>query len=346
MTPASPRCQIIVLIGTSAGGVEALTELVQHLPADLPAAILITQHLPASAHSLLPAILSRKGKLPAHHAKDGETITPGTIAVAPPGFHMLVKGSQIRLGTGAKENSTRPAIDPLFRTGGQWYGAGAIGVVLTGNLDDGTAGLAKIKQCGGLAIVQDPADALYPGMPESAIASLAVDYVEPLSGIPAAILQAITQARETCSRPEVMSMNTCDDNLKEPDPAEGAPAEDNYAEKHGTPSVFTCPECHGTLWEIKSPGGPLQYRCRVGHAYSPDTLSSEQEIKLEAALWTALRAIEERSNLVARLMERAQKRHQSRSVERFAVQKASLDQQAILLREILHKETVEDSESL
>ncbi|HEY8599580.1 MAG TPA: chemotaxis protein CheB, partial [Thermomicrobiales bacterium] len=177
----------LIVIGTSAGGVQALLELLDDLPANLPAAICIVIHIPAESPSLLPRILQRRSALPVRHAVDGERIVPGHVYIAPPDHHLLVDPGRLRLRHGPRENRCRPAVDPLFRSAALAYGPRLIGVVLTGALNDGTAGLAIIKRLGGVTIVQDPADALFPGMPASAQRHVAVDYSLPLADIAAAL---------------------------------------------------------------------------------------------------------------------------------------------------------------
>lgn len=173
----------IIAIGASAGGVEALTKLVRGLPKDLPAAVFVVVHIPASGTSLLPQILSAQGTLPAVQAVDGQAVEPGRIYLAPPDHHLLLEDSRMRCRRGPRENRTRPAIDPLFRTAAQAYGPRVAGVVLSGTLQDGTAGLSAIKQAGGVAVVQDPQEALFPSMPESALRRVPVDYVLPVPEI-------------------------------------------------------------------------------------------------------------------------------------------------------------------
>src|SRR5262245_14798634 len=167
----------IIVIGASAGGVEALSKVVKDFPRDLPAAVFIALHHPAHSDSVLPKILTRKGHLLAVHAEDGLLIQLGRIYVAPPDQHMLIKRGYIRVVHGPRENGSRPAIDPMFRTAALAYGKRVVGVILSGALDDGTAGLVAVKRRGGIAMVQDPEEALYSGMPRSAIDNNEVDYI-------------------------------------------------------------------------------------------------------------------------------------------------------------------------
>ena len=173
----------IIVIGASAGGVEAISQVVRELPADVPAAVCVVLHFPASGTSVLPSILARVGSLPAAHAVDGEPIQPGRIYVAPPDRHLIVRQERVELSIGPKENNHRPAVDVMFRTAARSHGPRVIGVVLSGTLDDGTVGLAAIRKQRGIAVVQDPEDALYPGMPRSALENVGGDHVLPVAGI-------------------------------------------------------------------------------------------------------------------------------------------------------------------
>jgi two-component system chemotaxis response regulator CheB len=173
------------VIGASAGGVEALTRLTKRLPADLPAPIFVVLHISPHTPSLLPEILGRAGKLPARHAQDGEEITPGTIYIAPPDHHLLLKAGRIVVARGPRVNNARPAVDPLFRSAARSYGPRVVGVVLSGGLDDGTLGLMDVKHAGGVTLVQDPAEAMFPSMPRSAIENVVVDRVLPVEDIAA-----------------------------------------------------------------------------------------------------------------------------------------------------------------
>ncbi|HKV12155.1 MAG TPA: chemotaxis protein CheB [Thermoanaerobaculia bacterium] len=281
----------ILVLGASAGGVQALSQVVHGFPADLPAAVFVVLHIAAHGTSAMPNILSRVGPLPAVHPRDGETIDCGKIYVAPPDHHLIVERGRVRLSRGPSENSYRPAVDVLFRTAANSYGNRVVGAVLTGNLDDGTAGLAAIKKHGGVAVVQDPETADYPGMPASAMAFVDVDHVVPLDNI-AALLAALAQETVEDHPPEDEESEDMKEELERG--ADREPGE--------VPSGFTCPECGGALWESQA-DQLIHFRCRTGHAYAPESLLASQFDSLEATLWAAVRALEENASL-ARRMER------------------------------------------
>jgi two-component system chemotaxis response regulator CheB len=260
----------IIAIGASAGGVEALSELVSRLPGDLRAALFVALHVPSHGTSVLPEILDRKGSIRAAHAVDGETIRAGRIYVAPPDHHLLVHRGVVRLSRGPRENGVRPAVDPLFRTAALWYGPRVVGVVLSGALDDGTAGLIAVKERGGLAIVQDPDEATFPGMPRSALESAPVDHRARVAEIAALIRQLTREDTPTeggLAMPEDMEQEAA---------IAAFDLEAIQSDHHpGIPSGFACPDCAGVLWEVRD-GELIRYRCRVGHAYSPTSLLAEQ----------------------------------------------------------------------
>ncbi|MBD1925865.1 chemotaxis protein CheB [Trichocoleus sp. FACHB-90] len=321
----------IIVIGASAGGVEALSKLVKALPSDLPAAIFIVLHVPAQGTSLMPDILNRCGTLRAWHPEDGAPIQHGKIYVAPPNYHLLVKRGCVQVARGPKENGHRPAVDPLFRTAAQHYGRRVIGVVLSGNLDDGTAGLAAVKSRGGMAIVQNPDEALFRGMPRSAIENVDVDHILPLNAIAPFLVrlaQEQVQEKQADSASAEMEIET---DLVELDMA----AHSKY-ERPGTPSGFGCPDCGGALWELGD-GKVIRFRCRTGHAFSGETLLAEQSETLETALWSGLRALEERAALAHKMFKGAHDRNQTRSAERFAQQEEEAQQNAAVIREVLLK---------
>ncbi|MBV8232685.1 MAG: chemotaxis protein CheB [Planctomycetaceae bacterium] len=320
----------IIVIGASAGGVEALAALVQGLPADLPASLFVVLHLGPHSASVLPQILSQKGTLPARHARDGEAIEPGRIYVASPDRHLLVRHGRVRVSLGPKENSLRPAADPLFRSAAQAYGRRVVGVVLSGTLDDGTAGLQAIKSRGGVTIVQDPRDALFAGMPRSALEGVTIDHCLPITEI-APLLVRLAYEPVKGGGEQPMS----DEYEKEAEIAEFdlAVIQDD-AQRPGVPSGFACPDCGGALWELHE-GELIRYRCRVGHAWSPSSLLAEQSEALESALWTALRALEERAALSERVAERFALRGHTRPTERFREQAAESRRRAALIRQVL-----------
>jgi two-component system chemotaxis response regulator CheB len=288
----------IIVIGASAGGVEALRELARGLPPDLPAAVFVVLHVPPSGQSILPKILSNSGPLRAHHAINGEAIEYGRIYIAPPDYHMLVERERVRVVRGPRENRARPAADPLFRSAAHAYGTRVVGVVLSGALDDGTAGLAAIKRRGGVTVAQDPEEAPYPGMPRSATENVALDHCLPVAGIaPLLARLASVPAKDDAVYPvpEILRVETRISRLEE--------SEMEDVEKIGELSAFTCPECRGALWELRD-GDLLRFRCHVGHAFSSESLMAEQSEELENALWAALRSLEENAALSLRMGQR------------------------------------------
>lgn len=317
----------IIVIGCSAGGLEALLRLVRNLPSDLPAALFVVQHFPANSTSFLPDILSRAGPLPAAHPEDGETIVQGRIYVAPPDHHLLINPGHILLRHGPKESSHRPAIDPLFRTAAKAYGRRVVGVLLSGMLDDGSAGLLDIKTHGGVTVVQDPEDALYPQMPRNAIESVDVDHILPVSTMGRLLIQL---ALEPVAEQREMLMN----KEPKPDSAEFGDAALKTHELPDPPSSLTCPDCGGALWE-RDQGRFINFRCHVGHAYSTESLLSEQSEMLERALWASLRILEERRALMDQLTSRARTRNHSLSAEQFEENAQEAEQHAQTIRQVL-----------
>jgi two-component system, chemotaxis family, protein-glutamate methylesterase/glutaminase len=289
----------VVVIGASAGGVAALTGILAGLPGDFPAPILIVMHI-GDHPSVLPALLARSCALPVRHAADGETLGPGMVLVAPPGRHLMVErdGDALRavLAHGPRENHSRPAIDPLFRSAAVAGGAAVAGVILTGYLDDGVAGLAAIKTCGGTAIVQDPADASAPDMPRHAIEQVAVDRCLPLAGIAGALVEwaaGLPQrvADDVAQAPEWLALENRF--------ASGGGAM-TQLKRIGTPSPYTCPECGGSLFSLNN-AQSCRFRCHTGHSYTLLSLLREQEQAIEAALLKALRAVQEKESLAEQL---------------------------------------------
>jgi two-component system, chemotaxis family, protein-glutamate methylesterase/glutaminase len=308
----------VIGVAASAGGVEALRRVVTDLPGDLGAAICVVLHIPATGTSLLAPILDRETDLTAVVAEHGMRLERGTIYVAPADRHLLVRGDRIALSLGPKENGVRPAADPMFRSIARSWGPAAIGVVLSGALDDGAAGAAAIKEHGGAVLVQDPRDAIVPGMPYAALQATAPDHVAIVDEIGALLTGLVGAPQPLAVREDPMV------------PDSDAPTLDEPPRPSGPPSGFTCPECSGALWELRN-GALVRYRCRVGHTYSEDAMIEAQGEAVEAALWTALEVLEERSELLGRIAGRMGER----GARRFREAAREVDDRAALLRRAL-----------
>lgn len=328
----------LVVLGASAGGVETLRDLFAALPAELDAAVLVVLHLSPGSSSLLPHILDRAGPLPAVAARDGDPVVPGRALVAPPDRHLLVVGGRVVLSSGPRENGHRPAIDVTMRSAALAYGPRMIGAVLTGMLDDGAAGLRAVQREGGMTIVQDPEDALFPSMPRHALAATTVDHV----------LSAAEIAKEL---PRLVASSPAERRVA-PRPAGGlTDAELDAAEiasalveevgldpgSHpGELSPYVCPDCSGVLYEITD-GPLLRFRCRVGHAWSASSLAAVQGTAVEDALWVALRTLEERALLTRRMSETAHKGGRDWSAEHFRKESEQAQTAARTLRDLLRR---------
>ncbi|MVN21615.1 chemotaxis protein CheB [Mucilaginibacter arboris] len=282
----------IVVIGTSAGGLHALTTLISQLQQDFPAPILVVQHISADAvGNVLLDGLNKSGKLFCVHAENGMELAPGHLYLAPSDHHLMIdQEGKILVTKGAHENRSRPAIDPLFRSAAVAFGSKLIGILLTGYLDDGTAGLKVIKRCGGICIIQDPKDAEYPDMPRNALNQLEPDYVVPLSEMGSLLEQLVAMAPEA-------SGPVPEDILIEAKIAARVLSDLTSVNALGNQVPFNCPGCGGVLWQVDE-GPALRFRCHVGHAYTSATLLAEQTKKMEETMWTALRMFEERKNLL------------------------------------------------
>ncbi len=288
----------IVVVGASAGGVEALRRLISSLPAAFKASVFIVLHTRPDTKSYLVDILARSCRLPVTNPENGERIEKGRIYVAPADLHMLVEGDHITLVRGPTENRTRPAINPLFRSAAASYGSRVVGVILTGTLDDGTAGLWAVKQCGGIAVVQDPADAAFDEMPKNALQEVKVDYCVPLAEIPNVLLSLTEEPFVSESEKPIPSV------IRLSNDAAKMKIIGMEVDKFGERSALTCPECNGALWQFNE-AGLLEYRCHVGHAYSAEHLKIAQNRAVEQALWSAFRALNESAGFDERLAERA-----------------------------------------
>lgn len=291
-----PRRDIIV-IGGSTGAPAALHQLVTALPPDLMALIFVVTHVPVHGSMLLAGLLDALTPLPVAYAQDGDAIQPGRILVGPPDRHLLLTAEGVRLGLGPRENLARPAIDPLFRSAAAAFGGRVIGVVLSGMLNDGAAGLLAIKQCGGATVAQDPLEAIAPDMPRAAIQAAAPDHVVELADL-APLLHSLTREEAPLGRLPSAQMKL------EVDVSLGDRLGSDRLLTAAEPSTFSCPHCNGVLSEMKGEG-PLRYRCQTGHALTADILDDCQDRALERAMGVALRIMEERIALVERLAEDA-----------------------------------------
>lgn len=285
----------IVVIGASMGGVQALRQIAADLPADFPAPVLMVLHI-GRHQSVLPGLLKPKHGRQAVHAFHGASLERGQILIAPPDRHMLVERGRIRLSHGPKEHFSRPAIDPLFRSVALSHGSGAIGIILTGGLDDGTAGLQAIKACGGIAVVQDPSEALEPSMPLSALRHVVVDHNVPLRRIVEVCASIVAQPPPPPQAPIPADLRH-EHNLamNDGEPMAHLPA-------IAKPSTFVCPDCHGALWELNDVA-PMRFRCHTGHAYTLRTLQHAQSQATDESLWSAFRALQEQKLLLEKGIE-------------------------------------------
>lgn len=322
------KARDIIVIGTSAGGVSALRTLVRQLPPDLPATIFIVQHISSGHSGRLPTLLERAGTLKVSYAKDRERFINGHVYVAPPDHHLIIEDGYMRLSQGPKENRTRPAIDPLFRSAALIYRSRVVGVVLTGELDDGTAGMWSVKYRGGTTVVQDPQDAEHPGMPRSAADNVKIDYCLPLSEIgPLLVRLANDAADEESAAPseklEIENRIALDD-----------PRALTQLERLGELTSLTCPDCHGSLWQLREEEF-VRFRCRTGHAYTVEALLAEQDEAMENILRDALRSAVEKSTLArnatkqARRTDEQETKNERESTLREAEKRVQLIQQVL-----------------
>jgi len=330
----------LIVIGASAGGVEAVSKLVAGLPGNLSAAVCVVVHLRPYSESHLAQVLERAGSLPVVPAKQDLPLERGTIYVAVPDMHLLVQrdGDEavLRLVRGPRENRSRPAVDTLFRSAALAFGPRVIGVILSGALDDGTAGLWTVKDRGGIAVVQDPDDASVPSMPASALAEVEVDHVAPAGALgPLLARLAHEPAGQPPSEADLARHGDATDELDRE--LAIVAVDDDYhqrAERYGEPSRFPCPECGGVLWDV-SGQGPVRFRCEVGHAHSAASLAESQTEVIEAAMWAALRALEDKVELSRRRASIARSNGLAAFTDQFVVEEQAAQQHAAQLRALL-----------
>ncbi|MGN6438206.1 MAG: chemotaxis protein CheB [Agriterribacter sp.] len=338
-----PPLDRIIVMGASSGGFEAFKTIVQHLPSDFQPPLFLVWHMGPDIMGVLPRVLNNVNSIPAAHASDNETIRPNRIYIAPPDHHLLIEEGRVHITRGPKENRFRPAVDPLFRSAAYTYGHRVIGVVLSGALDDGTAGLWRIKFSGGLAIVQDPKDAEVASMPENALREVAVDYCVPVSEI-AALLVKLSKD-PVSDKKSFMKDETTKTEI------------DIAAEKYtlqkgslniGELSPFTCPECHGVLSKIRD-GNLTRFRCHTGHAFSVDSLMASLTEKIEEGLYSAIRGIDESVMLLNHIGDHYAEANQPKLAAlyfkhaREAEQRSHLIRKAVFSQEQLSQELVHET---
>jgi two-component system, chemotaxis family, protein-glutamate methylesterase/glutaminase len=330
----------IVVMGASAGGLQALQQILSAMPRDVEAALLVVLHTADHSGSMLPQILQRRSNMPVFHPRDRDPML-GRVYIAPPGFHMIVEKGFLRVLQGPRENLHRPAIDPLFRSAAAAYGRRVIGVILTGMLGDGTAGLMVVSARGGEAIVQDPQSASFPSMPRSALDQVPTAHVLPLDQIAALLLQLIAEELPSAAEhADQVFLGAA----KETRIAELNMDEVSSEDRLGHPSPFACPDCGGVLWEIEQ-NGFLRFRCRVGHAFTPQHLGVQQRQAVETALWEALRALEESASLYRRMAGRAKTSHHEVPARLYQERASNTESNSKILRDFLLRVNFEESSS-
>ena len=342
----------IVVIGGSAGSIEALSALLAGIPADFPAAICVVLHQSAYSPNRRPEIFSRVTKLQVVLAEQGMRVRPGTVHLSVPDMHLMLERAstaelgRLRLVRGPKENRSRPAVDPLFRSAAVAFGRRVIGVVLSGALDDGASGLWVIKDCGGTAVVQDPRDASVNSMPTHAIEEVGADHVAPAAELGPLLDRLVRESLAAKPAPErevpvsgaseSRPRKSNENDLKRELAIVSLDEEAHLApERYGVPTRFACPDCGGVLWAASAPGAPLHFRCETGHAYSAATLAEGQTEAAEAAMWAALRALEDKAELARLRAGLARERGQDAHAQQFEVQLQAAQQHGAAIRELL-----------
>jgi two-component system chemotaxis response regulator CheB len=336
-----------IVIGASAGGVEAVLALAGGVPAGLPAAVFVVIHMSPTAPGFLPGLVDRAGPLPAGYAEDGAEVLPGRIYLASVDHHLLIERDgarrrRMRVWRGPKENGFRPAIDPLFRSAARAYGARAVGVILSGYLDDGTLGLMLIKRRGGVAVVMDPRPAACPDLPRSAVRNVDVDYVVPLAEMPRLFARLASEAPSpvTSQTSGVLAMTADIHSGSEDGPVETTPNPIEQKEsKQGPPSGLTCPECGGALWEQRV-DTVMRYSCHVGHGYTGESLEEQYVREVEVALWTAMRQLVESAELHRRLAQRMRESGPAERAADYEERAAETERRAAVIRDLLVKDRV------
>ena len=339
------RSHKVIVIGTSAGGMQALERLLAHLPADLPAAIFIVQHL--SVDSSAPFLVQRLGQhaaLACKVAVDREGIVPGTVYMAPPDRHLLLKEEEMLVVRGPRENQFRPSIDPLLRSAAAYYGPHAIGVILTGFLSDGVAGMEAIKRSGGKTVVQDPDDAEFAPLPQNVIRQVETDHVVALEEMAEVLVNLCRQTDpKTAKVPADIWQEV---QITERIMTNSAMNDIEELNKIGERVPYSCPECGGSLWELTQPGTLKRYRCHTGHAYTQDSLLLSMSSHLEETLWVAMRTLEERRNILLHMSQNDNQKGNRRWAENQEERAEEMKVHIERLRELLARTALSDQEHI
>ncbi len=327
----------IIVIGASAGGWESISKLCRSFPEGLRAAVLIVWHISMRSENNFPLMLAKETKLPVESAVNNKTIMEGRIYTAPPNNHLIIEDHKMRVVYGPKENRFRPAIDPLFRSAAYNFGSNVIGILLSGMLSDGTAGLWTIKDRGGISLVQDPDEAQFPDMPSNALKNMDVDYKLSVDEM-APLLIKLTEAP---SAEKKLNPDIAKDGI------EIRMASDDYVsdediKKIGEVTEFTCPECHGSLWRIEQ-GSIIRFRCRTGHAFSVPALLEELSESIERQIWAAIRGLEENTSLIKYLTQHLHSEEDRERLDIYMLRADQSQQSANILRKLLTKKIVEQT---
>ena len=326
MTSSPTRTRDVVVIGCSAGGVDALPRILHQLPSRLPASILIVQHIAPTKNPYLVDILQRSTALAVGWAEQGERIEHARIYVAPPDVHLMIADSHLTLTRGARENHARPSIDKLFRSAAATHGSRTVGVLLTGMLDDGVAGLRAIRDSNGFVIVQDPEDAAFPELPSRALEAVVPDRVLPVDRIASAIASTVMDPVSVHEIPGDLALEAALDRAGSATPAQ--------LERLGPQSSITCPECRGPLWQLGD-DETRRYRCYLGHAVTARALLAKGAVEVEAALWSAVRALNERAMTFETLAHDAEKAGNVQAAGTYAQRARESRTQADLARQFM-----------
>jgi two-component system, chemotaxis family, protein-glutamate methylesterase/glutaminase len=326
-----PSGRDIVVIGASAGGLEALIRIVSTVPKDIPAVLFVVVHTGRQNPGFLPSILSRAGVLEARHPSDGDEVRHGRIFVAPPDHHMLLSDGTVTIARGPEENGFRPAIDPLFRTAARSFGPRVAGVILSGGLDDGVHGLALIKEFGGVTIVQDPNEALVPSMPLNAIRAVTIDHVisaDKMASVFSRLAAEPIGSEDMKKRPQEPP---ADDVSEEP-----RAGLHPYGERAPL-SPFTCPTCGGAMSDVTD-HGVIRYRCHTGHGFTERTLAECQGNGVESALWTALRTLEQNAALSRIMAQKAENGRLEALARSYREKALESEERAAAIRKLLRED--------